>query len=545
MATYSFVQYDVLTGGMYFKGTPTPDLDLTILEGSISSLNTKEYLQYIQTEGNLPVTQSASQAIISYLNTVSEIDLNNSKTVTLTIEIINDTTSGNVNMVSKNLDGTKTYALKSSSFSPGVVEWIKPKPTKWITMDKNCPNCIKASFFGTGSSSGSLFNFTGDIGGQYAGNYINGQKSYFLNIPNYSSASSYGTTEQYTVFWKPNVTYTGTDYAGNSIVINNQHKWIATPTANIGTAQELSNDTFFHVSSMFTASCPIYDPTPTSLPSWNFQGNQGFFLLNTANSLPDKPCPTFIPNPGTVNWGYNCDPLNGCVSSPSGSIGQYSSLSACISASCSPHSEPTSSYGYNCLNGCIPGTISNTGSFATYYDCVEFGCGQQPIVTCSCNQSTNLVTNSNFSNGSSNWSYYPITYNPLVGNVNFSNGYIQAGVVASLSTSLTSSLFVSQPNIFNISCSYEVCFQAWQDGNDPTAAVSVNGDFLTNLGLSTVPTAQSFIYTANTTDLTFYFGVSNSGSARINVDNICVILLSCPPNTRRRLYDYVWICFNI
>jgi hypothetical protein len=78
MTTYSFVQYDVLTGGMYFKGTPTPDLDLTISEGSISSLNTKEYLQYIQTEGQLPVTQSASQAIINYLDTVSEIDLNNS-----------------------------------------------------------------------------------------------------------------------------------------------------------------------------------------------------------------------------------------------------------------------------------------------------------------------------------------------------------------------------------------------------------------------------------------------------------------------------------
>jgi uncharacterized protein (TIGR02145 family) len=569
MTTYSFVQYDVLTGGMYFKGTPTPDLDLTISEGSISSLNTKEYLQYIQTEGNLPVTQSASQAIISYLNTVSEIDLNNSKTVVLTIEILDNTTSGNVNIVSKNLDGTKTYALKSSSFSPGVVEWIKPLPTKWITMDKNCPNCIKASFFGTGSSSGSIFNFTGDIGGQYAGTYANGQKSYFLNIPSYSSASGYGNTEQYTVFWKPNVTYTGTDYAGNTITISNQHKWIATPTANIGTAQELSNKTFFHVSSMFTASCPVYDPTPTSLPSWNFRGNQGFFSLNTANSLPDKPCPTFIPNPGTVNWGYNCDPLNGCVSSPSGSIGQYASLSACVSASCSPYSEPTSStpinygylcigpnqcvtgsinnpglyntfleclqgcpptYGWNCSNGCVPGTEGNTGSFATYEDCVASNCGVDPIITCSCNPLTNLVTNSNFSNGSSNWSYSPTVYNPLAGAIGFSLGYVQASTVAPLSTSLTSSLFVSQPNMFNVSCSYEVCFQAWQDGDNPSAVISINSDLTTLSGLSNIPTAQTFTYTATTTDLTFYFGVSNGGAARINIDDICVTLLSCPPS---------------
>jgi hypothetical protein len=151
MTTYSFVQYDVLTGGMYFKGTPTPDLDLTISEGSISSLNTKEYLQSIQTEAQLPVTQSASQAILDYLDTIPEIDLNNSKTVILTIEIIDDTTSGNVNIVSKNLDGTKTYTLKSSSFSEVIVDYLKPKPTKWVTLDKNCPNCLKAFIAGTGS----------------------------------------------------------------------------------------------------------------------------------------------------------------------------------------------------------------------------------------------------------------------------------------------------------------------------------------------------------------------------------------------------------
>jgi hypothetical protein len=223
MTTYSFVQYDVLTGGMYFKGTPTPDLDLTISEGRISSIDTKEYLGYIQEEGQLPVTQSASQAILDYLDTIPEIDLNTSKTVILTIEIIDDTTSGNVNIVSKNLDGTKTYTLKSSSFSPGIVELIQPKPAKWPTMNKKCPDCLKASFFGTGSESGSIFNFTGDIGGEYIGSYMNGQKSYNIYIPNYSNAATYGIGEQYTIFWKPNITYTGTDYAGtpiNIVIIN-------------------------------------------------------------------------------------------------------------------------------------------------------------------------------------------------------------------------------------------------------------------------------------------------------------------------------------
>jgi uncharacterized protein (TIGR02145 family) len=565
MTTYSFVQYDVLTGGMYFKGTPTPDLDLTILEGRISSVNTKEYLQYIQDEAQLPVTQSASQAIINYLDTVDEIDLNNSKEVILTIEIINNTSSGNVNMVSKNLDGTKTYALKSSSFSEAVIDLLKPKPTKWKTFSKNCNNCVKALFFGTGSSSGSLFNFTGDIGGSNVGSYINGQKSWTLNIPNYSSAAVYGQTEQYTIFWKPNITYTGTDYAGNPISITNQHKWIVTPTANIGTAQELSNKTFFHVSSMFTASCPTYDPTPTTAPSWNFRGNQGFFLLGDANSLPNKPCPTFIPNPGTVDWGYNCDPINGCISAISGSTGSFATYNACVLSGCTPYVEPPvisygylcigpnqcvtgsagnpgpyntfleclqgcpPTYGFNCDNGCVPGTEGNLGEFDTYEECIDSNCGVDPVLTCSCDQTTNLVSNPNFSQGSTNWYYYPTTYMPTVGNVNFSNGYIQASPVGPLSTSLTSSLFVSQSNVFTPSCSYDICFSAWQDGDNPSSIIGINGELVTLSGLSNTPTPQTFTYTATTTDLTFYFGVGNGGSARINIDDICVTLISCPP----------------
>ena len=563
MTTYSFVQYDVLTGGMYFKGTPTPDLDLTILEGRISSVNTKEYLQYIQDEAQLPVTQTASQAIINYLNTVSEIDLNNSKTVILTIEIINNTSSGNVNMVSKNLDGTKTYALKSSSFSEAVVDLLKPKPIKWKTFSKNCNNCVKALFSGTGSAIGSIFNFIGDIGGTNVGSYINGQKSWTINIPNYSSAAVYGSTEQYTIFWKPNVTYTGTDYNGDPISITNQHKWIVTPTANIGTPQELSTKTFFHVSSMFTASCPTFNPNPGIR---NFRGTQGFFILSDANSLTNKPCPTFIPNPGTVDWGYNCDPINGCINAISGSTGSFATYNACVLSGCTPYVEPTSSfygyvcaspnncitgsalnpgpyntfleclqgcpptYGWNCDNGCVPGTEGATGSFDTYEDCVDSNCGVDPVLTCSCDQTTNLVSNPNFSTGSTNWYYYPTTYNPTVGNVNFSSGYIQASPVGGLSNSLTSSLFVSQSNVFQVSCSYQICFSAWQEGDNPSTVIGINGDLVTLPGFSQTPTAQTFTYTATTTDLTFYFGVSNGGSARMNIDDVCVTLVSCPPN---------------
>jgi hypothetical protein len=110
----------------------------------------------------------------------------------------------------------------------------------------------------------------------------------------------------------------------------------------------------------------------------------------------------------------------------------------------------------------VPGTEGATGSFDTYEECESSGCGIDPILTCSCDQTTNLVQNPNFANGSTNWEFYPTTYIPTVGNVNFSNGYILASPVGDLSTSLTSSLFVSQSNVFQVSCSYEICFNAME-----------------------------------------------------------------------------------
>jgi uncharacterized protein (TIGR02145 family) len=314
---------------------------------------------------------------------------------------------------------------------------------------------------------------------------------------------------------------------------------------------------------MFTASCPTFDPTPLIAPSWNFRGNQGFFTLQDANSLPGKPCPTFIPNPGTVDWGYNCDPLQGCISALSGSTGSFDTIYECLESGCTL--PPTSSdygficngpndcitgsfenpgtydtfleclqgcppdYGFNCDNGCVPGTEGATGSFDTYEECIESGCGIDPLLTCSCDQTTNLVQNPNFSNGSTNWYVYPSTYIPTVGNANLSYGYIQASPVGDLSTSLTSSLFVSQSNVFQVSCSYQICFNAWQEGDNPSTVIGINGDLVTLPGLSNTPTAQTFTYTAYTTDLIFYFGVGNGGSARMNIDDICVTLLSCPP----------------
>jgi hypothetical protein len=69
----------------------------------------------------------------------------------------------------------------------------------------------------------------------------------------------------------------------------------------------------------------------------------------------------------------------------------------------------------------------------------------------------------------------------------------------------------------------------WKEGDNPTAEVGVNGASCYLNGISNTSTATGFTFVADTTDLIFYFGVGNGGSARISVDDICVTLLSCPP----------------
>jgi hypothetical protein len=79
----------------------------------------------------------------------------------------------------------------------------------------------------------------------------------------------------------------------------------------------------------------------------------------------------------------------------------------------------------------------------------------------------------------------------------------------------TSSVFLTQANLFQLSCSYEVCFQAWNLIDNPTTAISVDtGNYTTNLPqgtgpLTTTPTAYTFtVNNIETTDLTFFVGTS-------------------------------------
>ena len=538
MTNYSFIQYNVLDNIMLFKETPTPDLSETLGVTSLSDKDTRDVLQYVKSEGESILSQNFYQSILNVLETISELNLRNSKIIELKLEIVDEITIVNLDIVSKNLDGTKTYITKKGTYSV-----LPDKPIKkWPTMGK-CKDCLKLTF-----GSDNKFNFTGNIGGNFSGVYNNGQKVYNVSVPNFSSSVSYGQTTPYKIYWIPNVTYTGTDYSGQPINIQNQHKWVMVPTALSGSTQQIGPSTFFHVSSMFTASCPYYKPgNPLSPPWYNFYGRDGFFLCELSpNAIPDKPCPLYKPISGSVVWGYNCGP-NGCVEGPSGSV-TYATLESCQQNCVIPNPNPPS-YGYNCINGdCVQGNILNTGSFATLAACTASGCENilQPITTCSCPPNLNVVNNPGFSTPTGNASWSP-NYNS--GFWNFGGGNAQVSTAAQFNNDFTSSLSIKQFEVLNPSCSYNLCFQAWLDVDNPDAIISFDpaatlsnqapiGPYplplpLVFTNLTTTPTAFTATFTAGSPNFAFYLGVaSGSNSAgRFHIDNVCITLIGCPPTS--------------
>lgn len=532
MTTYSFVQYDVLNNSMYFKGTPVPGLEEVIGVTDISSdVNARELLQNVKDESRTPVSSSTKQDIINFLEVIPEIILSDSKTITLTIEIIDNITIGNTNIVSVNLDKTKTYVTKGGLITN--IDPLKPipKPVKPMAL---CKDCLYAEF-----TNENYWNFWGSVTvNPVAGQFVNGQKVWTMTVPNFSSAAVYGTTTNYTIFYKTNITYTVTNYGGGTTQITNQNKWVAVPSSTFtgATTNVNASTTYFHVSSGTAATCPYFNDTPLTPPWYNFFGTLGYFFLNVApNAIPNKQCPQFTFNPGSVNWGYNC--ISGsCVSAISGSPGQFLTLDSCVNNPCVPPPSPTY---YNCNNGCVPTNFPTTNSYASLQDCLDAKCGQIQETTCSCDPDFNTVLNSGFSSGAQNWYAAPNAFTQGVGGWYLGGGYAQASVSTQLSGN-SSSLYLSQsnafpsvisstPGVYN-TCSYSVCFQAWQTGTpNTTAIIGVNGTNNFTPNIPSVPTAFNFTLTTTTPDLIFYLGCATGSSARVNIDNVCVTLIGCEP----------------
>ena len=533
MVTYTIVKYDVARDVMYFLGAPTPDLKTFIETNNLNEDSTKQVIVGDSSTQNELVPASGSAFLLNFLeNDVPEIDLNNAISVTLKIEIIDDIEAGDVYVICKNQDKTTTYVTKGGgTWDVIYIDILKPIK-KWPTLGK-CSNCLKLDFV-TGSNA---FNFYGSLGGVWTGGWKNNQKTYSFFLPDYSNALTYGNAKEYIIYWKPSASYNGTDYNGNAISFTNQHKWVAVPSASIN--GPFTTESFFHVTSGISASCPVYNDTPLTPPWYNFYGKKGYFLTSTpSNIISGKPCPTFTPIPGEVSWGYYCGP-DGCTPAPSGSISGsipanwYATLEQC-QVSCSL---PPASSWYICTqNGCIPVPSGTAGAFTSLAECETKCIGVDPVTTCSCDPDLSLsIPNSNFSLGSTGWTFNPNPYLPGVGSWNFSQGWAAADTVSPFSTNNTSSVSLTQANIFTISCSYEVCFQAWTLTDNPAAAVSVDtGNYTTNLPpltpLTTTPTAYTFtINNIETPNLTFFAGNLGAGNSRIAIDNVCVTLIGCPP----------------
>ena len=540
MATYSLIQYDVLKDVMYFKGTSTPGLESTLEDGGFSNEENQDLIQSVFDAGNDLVPTIAVTYLKTFLSTLPGINVNNADFITLNINIIEGfprDTAGRVSVISFNVDGTKSYATANGASFPGaVVLAIKPV-IKYPPLGK-CRNCLKFTF-----QTDHAFNFVGNLDGGWNsgignGGYLNNQKVYTVTIPDYSSSPT--VFSSYTIFWKPNANYTGTDYNGNPFTVTG-NRWIACPSSDVGTINELSPKTFFQTTSGSAAPCPYTPPTSTW---YNFFGSLGFFLLENPDPIIKGVCPEFYHYPGVdLDPGYNCSD-EGCVQAASGSIGQYATLAEC-QVSCSFPGPGT--YGYICTpNGCVEGTALNPGTFATLADCQNCSncfpaCNPPDPNICPCDPITNLVSNGDFTNGSTNWTPSPTTFIPGIGGIGFGSGTVIASVDSTFNSAGTSSISLTQTGVFQPSCSYAVCFQAWAPANANSCSISIaTGNpnspslLLPPGNLTSTPTAFTLnLDPAYTTDLTFYFGLTNSSSSlvRVYLDNVCVTNTKCPPPT--------------
>ena len=433
MNSNSILKYDLVKDLIYFSKTQTPGLADFIKDYTSSSPETVESLiKDSQIEGITQIPVSASNAIKSFLATVGGLNLSTSKNITLNLEILEGIDIGNVDIVSKNFDKSKTYFSKNGTILKDFVLDFIPL-FKYKTM-ANCKTCLKSTW-----QTDNFFGFSGNVGGSWNGtSWKNGQKLYNINIPNYLLSPT-PTYQPYVIWWKPTFSYTFVNISGVPQTITNKSKWVATlvsdnyslTTASFFSTVDRADSTIYPYPTI-SGSCP--DNKKLSPVTWyNYVGPKGNFRLDSLNqqitNLTDlqgntttvlKPCNTYKPNPiVTGQFRWNCNPTSGCFIDNNGpflnynsclatcsvdygwncilgsctpgtqaNTGSYSSFSECSTYCISPYSSSTYSgcnFGWNCSGGiCIPGTVNNTGSFTTeaeciglcspYYTCTSTGC---------------------------------------------------------------------------------------------------------------------------------------------------------------------------
>jgi hypothetical protein len=426
MNSNSILKYDLVKDLIYFSKTQTPGLADFIKDYTSSSPETVESLiKDSQIEGITQIPVSASNAIKSFLATVEGLNLATSKNITLNLEILEGIDIGNVDIVSKNFDKSKTYFSKNGTILKDFVLDFKPL-SKYKTM-ANCKPCLKSTW-----QTDNSFGFTGNVGGSWNGtSWKNGQKLYNITIPKYSLTEPV-VNQPYVIWWKPTFSYTFTDFSGIPQIITNKSKWVATLVSD---NYSLTTASFFSIVNLFTSNtnppyiaggkCPDEKPIPQNF-WYNFQGPKGNFRLDSSlqqqltlydiqgNVTFKKVCKTYTPSPivsPPIRWA--CKATVGCVTATNGPFSTYEECEAscsvdygwnCFSGSCTPGTQTNpgiynslsecstyciSNYGWICSGSiCIPGTVNNTGSYTTeaecigrcapYYRCTSTGCVPVP-----------------------------------------------------------------------------------------------------------------------------------------------------------------------
>ena len=363
MTTYSYLQYGIKEDIIAFQPTIALGLDDFIKTYSEDEAAVKSLILNSKTEGIVSVPSSSQVTLKNFLNNVDGLTVQKSETILLKVEIIDDITIGNVEITSINLDRSKSYFKKGGESIQFLLNVLKPIE-KFKTMG-NCKNCLKLTW-----QNDNNLGFSGNLGATWDGGYKNFQKTYIVNIPNYTNLSNYGQITQYKIYWQPNITTTVNNFGGGTTQITNKSKWIANP---IGQTQ-LNNNTFFSIisdvypqQSPYSGSCPYANTQPNTPPWYNFFGNKGYFLLEglTQEWLETgvyKPCPTFKEVPKPISFGWICTSA-GCIPGSPGATGSFSTYQSC-SISC------PIDYGWNCFSGsCTPGTKGNPGQYSTYSEC--------------------------------------------------------------------------------------------------------------------------------------------------------------------------------
>jgi hypothetical protein len=376
MNSNSILKYDIVKDLIYFSKTQTPGLADFIKDYTSSNPETVESLiKDSQIEGITQIPVSASNAIKSFLATVEGLNLATSKNITLNLEILEGIDIGNVDIVSKNFDKSKTYFSKNGTILKDFVLDFKPL-SKYKTM-ANCKPCLKSTW-----QTDNSFGFTGNVGGSWNGtSWKNGQKLYNITIPKYSLTEPV-VNQPYVIWWKPTFSYTFTDFSGVPQTITNKSKWVATLVSD---NYSLTTASFFSIVNLFTSNtnppyiaggkCPDEKPIPQNF-WYNFQGPKGNFRLDSSlqqqltlydiqgNVTFKKVCKTYTPSPivsPPIRWA--CKATVGCVMATNGPFSTYEECEA----SCSVD------YGWNCFSGsCTPGTQANPGIYASLSECSTY-----------------------------------------------------------------------------------------------------------------------------------------------------------------------------